>query len=272
MVVHLHGGAGIRLFMLDKSSWRRRVNEFFLRRLGGVIVLGRRQLDVFANSVAREKVHIVPNFAEDYLFADELTIRNKFQNPQPLRLLFLSNMLPGKGHLELIDAFLSLDDTTKKNLVIDFAGGFESDEQKNAFLGKIEGVTQFRYHGTVRGDRKKELLHSAHVFCLPTYYPYEGQPISILEAFASGCVVITTDHSGILDVFADQINGYEVKKASAPDLKRAIEAVVANREGLHAIAVTNRESADRNYRTAIYNSRLLDIVDSLASAPPHRDA
>ena len=71
------------------------------------------------------------------------------------------------------------------------------------------------------GEKKRRLFAEAHVFCLPTYYSYyEGQPISILEAYASGCVVITTDHGGICDIFKDKINGFRVEKRSCLSIKK----------------------------------------------------
>src|SRR5438309_10194867 len=40
MVIHLHGGAGMKRIMLGKGTVLRRLNAFFLRRVGAVIVLG----------------------------------------------------------------------------------------------------------------------------------------------------------------------------------------------------------------------------------------
>ncbi len=68
------------------------------------------------------------------------------------------------------------------------------------------------------GDGRRDYLREAHVFCLPSYYPFEGQPVSILEAYASGCVVVTTDQGGIRDVFREGENGLWVAKASVDDL------------------------------------------------------
>jgi glycosyltransferase involved in cell wall biosynthesis len=117
-----------------------------------------------------------------------------------------------------------------------------------------------RYHGTVHGARKQELLREAHVFCLPTYYPYEGQPISILEAYASGCAVITTDHSGIFDIFADGVNGYAVPKQSPPQLRATLERCLAAPAALEAIAQQNLQTASQLYRTGRYARDLMDIM------------
>ena len=55
--------------------------------------------------------------------------------------------------------------------------------------------------------QKKELLKKCYIFALPTRYPNEGQPISILEAMGNGMFIITTDHAGIPDIVKDGVNG-----------------------------------------------------------------
>ena len=264
MVIHLHGGGGMREIMLSPWHPLRVPNEFFVRRLGGAIVLGARHVDIYGNALPPEKIHVVPNFAEEYLFADDDCVDRKFRNPKPLRILFLSNLLPGKGHQELVDAFLALSEHARNSILLDIAGGFDSERAKQAFLGRIEGVAQIRYHGTVSGDRKKQLFHEAHVFCLPTYYPYEGQPISILEAYASGCAVITTDHSGIRDVFTPGENGFEVATRSSAEVGAAIEAAAADTDRLHRIAKTNLRAAREKFRVATYGASLVRIVESVS--------
>jgi len=62
-----------------------------------------------------------------------------------------------------------------------------------------------------------------YIFCLPTYYPNEGQPISILEAMANGCAIVTTDHGGIKDVVTKE-NGIFVGKSNPCDLKNALQS------------------------------------------------
>ena len=266
MVIHLLGGASMRGIMLGEGRLLREMNAFFLKRLGGVVVEGETQAEIYRGTVPRGKIHVVHNFAEDSLFTSAERIDSKFLRPSPLRVLFLSNLLPGKGHEELVEAFFALDEKTKASIEIDFAGGFESEDQRDKFLERVAGVEKIRYHGTVAGEGKRDLFDQAHVFCLPTYYAYEGQPISILEAYASGCAVITTDHSGIRDVFRAEVNGFEVATRSVAALRGAIERAVAQPECLHRIAITNLTTAFQRYRTANYGKALVKIVELVAGS------
>jgi glycosyltransferase involved in cell wall biosynthesis len=262
-VIHLHGGAGMREIVFGSPTLRA-VNRFFLTRLGGVIVLGDSHRQIYRGIVPDARIHVVPNFAEDELFTTAENIDAKFDRPGGLRMLFLSNLLPGKGHEELVDAFLSLDDGTKTSIRLDFAGAFESDRQKDRFLARITGDNRVRYHGIVSGERKRALFDQAHVFCLPTYYPYEGQPISLLEAYASGCAVVTTDHSGIPDIFQDGVNGLQVAKRSVADLRSTLRRVVAEPERLRQMAKTNLATASVAYRAAEYRRAVARIIEAVA--------
>lgn len=266
VIIHLHGGAGLRHILRGRRTLRRSINEFFLRRLGGAIVLGQAHRYVFENAVSGDRIHIVPNFAEPFLLTNEEDIRRKFENTKPLRILFLSNLLPGKGHQELLDAFMAVSEDVRERITIDFAGGFESKTDEAKFIGRLKHVPSIRYHGIVRGAEKKRLLHRAHVLCLPTYYPYEGQPISILEAYASGCAVITTDHSGIRDVFADRINGHQVQKQSANDLRATLERLIDGEGELLNMALTNLREATIKYQVATYNRALVTIFRNIAAS------
>lgn len=268
MAVHLHGGAGMRELLRPGNRWLRALNGFFLRRIGAVIVLGKRHVDMFDGLVEPERIHIVPNFAEDPLFIDEQAIRAKFSQTSPLRLLFLSNLLPSKGHSELVEAYRSLDAKDRDRVRVDFAGGVPSDEARAVFVRSIGDFPQLRYHGVVHGAQKLALFHDAHLFCLPTYYPYEGQPISILEAYAAGCAVLTTDHSGILDVFDAQRSGFCVAKRSVAAIRLAIEQALIDPTRLLPMALHNRTEAGKEYRTDRYNARLIYILDALRPWQP----
>ena len=284
LLLHLHGGAGMRELLLEQTGLQRRLNEWLLPRVGGVVVLGPRLVPIYAKTISAERIHVVPNFAPDAIFLPSVDIQWKFLTTEPLRVLYLSNLLPGKGYLELLAALTQLPTADLDRLRIDFAGGFESASDELAFRAAIAPFKQIRYHGVVHGAEKIRLFHEAHVFCLPTYYAFEGQPISILEAYAAGCAVVTTDHSGIRDVFTPEENGYEVVPRSESSIAHALQRALSEPQKLSAIALHNHATAASNYRAESFCARLLDLCEgargatrfpSIASsassigAPPH---
>jgi glycosyltransferase involved in cell wall biosynthesis len=94
----------------------------------------------------------------------------------------------------------------------------------------------------------------------------EGQPISILEAYASGCVVITTGQAGIRDIFTDGINGYEVQPDDQQSIKLMIEKVRTSSADLVSIAYHNRQTALTNYRTDVFTRCVENVLVSSQSA------
>lgn len=258
MTIHLHGGAGLReLFARRPILFK--INGFFIRRLGAVIVLGERHRPIFSGIVADNRLHVVHNFAQDEMFSNSTAIERKFSVARPLRVLFLSNLLPGKGHDELLDAFYMLKQAEQGQIRLDFAGGFESQEQEAAFRARARHDS-IRVLGPAYGERKRVLFAAAHIFCLPTYYPYEGQPISILEAYASGCAVITTDHSGIFDVFNDGDNGFAVAKRSPEAIAAALRRALSSIDDLQRIGLNNAREARIKYRATDYNAAVIDVL------------
>jgi glycosyltransferase involved in cell wall biosynthesis len=250
--LHLHGGAGMLNLLADRMSWIGRLNAFFLRRVAGVIVLGERLTTIFDGYVAQERIHVVKNFAADTLLLGTDQIIQKWADTSVLRVLFLSNLLPGKGHEELLQACQNLSPAIASRFRFDFAGGFESKIDEVRFKSAVVDLSGVTYHGIVHGEAKRSLLAHAHIFCLPTFYPYEGQPISILEAYASGCVVFTTNHSGIFDIFTPGKNGWEVQPRDPASIRAALEALAVAPADAEMLALLNRKEVDLLYTREVH--------------------
>ena len=261
MFVHLHGGTiGRELF--DRHSFWRKVNGWFVKRLAGVIISGPAHRDIFSGMIDRARIHMVPNSAEDEIFVSEQDVERKFALVPPLRVLYLSAMTPEKGYLDLVDAWLALGEDMRSQIHVDLAGRFDSEADRVAFQGRITGLDGVTYHGLVSSADKRRLFAHAHVFCLPTTM-FEGQPISILEAYASGCVVITTGQHGIRDVFADGVNGFEVPERSGTSIAAAMTEAVKDIGRLRQMAIANRRTAWERYRTTTFTGALARILEGV---------
>lgn len=258
MYIHLHGGS-IKRLLWDRHPMLFYVNRMFIRRLGGALVSGQSHLGIFDGLLPANRVHIVPNFAEDYLFSTESEILHKFSHTDPLRILYLSNFIPKKGYNDIVDAFLGLDDSLKQKLRVDFAGKFDTGSQEAVFLARIGDVEQLQYHGIVDNAKKRHLFVQAHAFCLPTAL-FEGQPIAILEAYAAGCVVVTTGQSGIRDVFTDGIDGFEIEPMAPPSIAAVFARMIDRREHLVQVALSNNRIARDKYRMASHTAAVRRIM------------
>lgn len=262
IVLHMLGGSGMRK-ILSGSGLISRVNSYFMKKMKGVIVEGERSVDIFHSNFNKDKIRVVPNFFEDYLHVTQREIEKKFENMESLNVLYLSNLLPGKGYVELLEGYALLPDDLKKNISLSFVGGFSSSENKQRFLRDVANVGGVEYIGEfIDGEDKRKLYLQSHIFCLPTYYPYEGQPISILEAYATGCVVVTTPHAGIPDIFIDGKNGFFVQPRSARDICRIFQKISQEKSHIKNIAIQNADEAFSNYRSIVYRQKILSIFDN----------
>lgn len=207
VVVHLFGGSGLKRFLAAERSPLRRAYVRTLADVGAILVEGEMQRRMLQAAIPGPPVVVVNNYADPALRASEEELARKRASRVPLRVLFLSNMLPGKGHIELLRACVLLQRTHAGRIHVDFAGRAPTGPDAREFDRLVRSLPDVTYHGSVHAEQRRDLFVGAHVFCLPTYYAYEGQPFSILEAYGAGACVITTAHAGIPDIFADGING-----------------------------------------------------------------
>jgi glycosyltransferase involved in cell wall biosynthesis len=90
------------------------------------------------------------------------------------------------------------------SLRLHVAGTFVSPAEMAEFerLVKLSGRADgIQYFGFVSGERKNQLLREADVFCFPTYYVNENQPVNLIEAMAFGLPILTTRWRSIPELF-----------------------------------------------------------------------
>jgi glycosyltransferase involved in cell wall biosynthesis len=264
VVLHLHGGAGMKLILNNKKSFLFLLNLFFLKKINKIIVLGESLKSIYKDTVPDNRIFIVQNFALDncYLNLDEIYL--KYKSINVLNCLFLSNLIPGKGFMELIEAYKRLTPEIQEKISINIAGAVPDRETKMLLKSLQQIYPKFKYHGIVEGEVKKDLLKKSQLFLLPTYYAYEGQPISILEAYASGSTVATTYHSGIPDIFSANVNGYLLYEKNIDSiihvLNNALQDLLSG--NLLKFGLTNYKFADSNFRVSHFLNRMNETLNS----------
>ena len=216
-LIHLHGGYYRQLVDDNMASWQRKANYKTVKKLAGAIVLSKSLKKIFEGMMDDDKIFVVENCIDDQYLLTDQEIEKKlelFENKKVLHVLWLSNFIKSKGYplvLEMAKAEKErVEAGEKRRFHFDFAGKFFEDSEKEYFERYVKDnnlESYITYHGVVEGKKKRNLLKECYIFALPTRYPNEGQPISILEAMGNGMFIVTTDHAGIPDIVEDNING-----------------------------------------------------------------
>lgn len=221
---HIHGGYFRKMYD-SQSSFKQKLLNFFINKSAGMIVLGNSLKSIFEGILEEDKIYVCENGVQDDVVATEDEIKEKierYKNDTKKRVLYLSNLMEEKGILDLLKASEKFNND---EIEFNLAGAIEPSIKYKVedYLKKYPA--KIKYHGIVRGEQKKKILLENYIFILPSYD--EGQPISILEAYATGCAVITDEAvGGIKDIFKDNMNGIGIKNRDVEDIFNGIKNIV----------------------------------------------
>lgn len=235
-IIHVKSG-GYGLFYNQQCAVIQKFISWMINKINIIILLSDRLKDQFEFVTDNNKFIIIPNTVDGQLLETEIT-EKKLNNSTHLNLLFLSNLMYDKGYLEVLEACRILNENRVVHFYCYFCGEFvqtTSDLDQNnmrveslkaSFLNKIIEFQlggQVMYLGVIKGDEKVKVLQSSHLFVLPTRYPWEGQPVSILEAMAYGIPVIATSYRSIPDQVQDGVTGYLLNTADPAEIASRVE-------------------------------------------------
>jgi glycosyltransferase involved in cell wall biosynthesis len=144
-------------------------------------------------SVMPLPVHVTKGPASKTSFEDSI-----------LRILFLGRFVRSKGPQDLLNAMQAVMRDVPQGILVnvDLVGNMLFSDQElltelRAAAAELErdyrGSLTVTFRGNVDDDAKHELLQRADMFVLPTYH--EGFCVPIIEALASGCVVVAYENS-----------------------------------------------------------------------------
>lgn len=248
-VLHLHSA---RLYdnFVALSPAGRAVMAFFLKRAARVIVLGERIAEATARIVPPDRISVCANGVDDSLFVYDSAGPSQDDRT---RVLFLSNLMEAKGIFELFEAFRLLGE----GYTLALAGAVESEAVSEALERLVADCPgRVRYEGVVTGEAKRRLLRESDVLVLPSRN--EGQGIVILEAYATGCAVVTDPSvGGIGDIFRDGVNGVACDHLSPRSIAGAIKEAAAGKRRF----AENNLGESVKYSSGAFAARIKNILE-----------
>jgi len=258
LIIHIHGNYVGSEYNFLKGI-KKKLFKWLLSQTSKGIVLSESLSGNMSPFVHKSKIFVLYNFVEDFLFSDKKTIDRKLTQSKP-KIIFLSNLMEEKGIFDLLEALKILEEKGFE-YEAKIAGNLDTTHE-NKLQADIKTLKKTKYVGVVSGKNKKDLLLWSNIFILPTFYKMEGQPISILEAMATGNIVLTTRHAGIPDIFQNETNGYYVEKNNSNSIVEIIQSLDIQSDRFQTILRHNYVVAKKNYRLENFINNIIDIFEA----------
>lgn len=256
-VMHCRFGSIKELYENDSIVGRKfREN---IKLFDQVWVLDRRSLEFLQSqkSIAH-KIHLTPN---SIIVPSDCELEPKDYK----KLSFVGNVLPTKGIVELVTAIKGLGGA----MALTIAGPANPvilEHLKNV-AGEAWG-DYINYKGKLPNDEAVELVKQSDIIALPTYYPGEAFPISIIEAMSRGKLVISCPRAAIPDMLTDVDGnrcGVLVEPMSSDAIKNGLLWILNHKELSDEMCAKAYEKVKECYDTSVvyelYRGLFKELID-----------
>lgn len=270
IILHLHGGGFENLFS-PSSRLIKKLIYFNLKHSTNIIVLTENikyQFRYF-NTQITDKIIVIGNCLPVDITEPPAT-NKEIDLTRRIELLYLSSLMPSKGYLDIIQALIQMTEAERKYFHLNLCGNFidaiteckhviHDENTLLEYVNKLNLQKTITYYGELTGRKKIEIFKSSDVFILPTYYPWEGQPLSIIEAMAFSLPVITCKNNGISEMIINEFNGFFVKPRSPIEIKNVLLTFINKPKCYNILSKNARKQYEINYRRKKHLSKMFSL-------------
>lgn len=197
---------------------------------------------------------VVKNFFKPHFDSEVRNVLSRFAVQQTykkrINVLYLGGLMRQKGIEAIVDA-------SKKTQDFDFTFCGSGDSQIVKKFTELSNEGIISYKGVVTGQQKVDAFQEADIFVLPTFYPTEGVPLTIIEAMSYGLCVVTTRHNGIPETVGD--SAIFVEPNDPDSLLTVLNELNTNREMLLDYKKRSLERA-KIFSLAEFENTMFDIL------------
>jgi glycosyltransferase involved in cell wall biosynthesis len=118
--------------------------------------------------------------------------------PPPVNLLYAGKLSKAKGVDWLIKSLSFLKNNTNIPFHLYIAGSGTGSDYKECKKLALEMKDCITLCGALNHNELSDLMKKSHIFVLPSFF--EGLPLVLFEALASGCRVVSTDLPGAKEI------------------------------------------------------------------------
>lgn len=173
-----------------------------------------------------KNVVVMPNFKNlPILKPDELS----YTVEQPYKLCTFSRVMKKKGIEDAIAAVKAVNEKAG-HIVYKYDIYGQIDDGYKEEFEKLEKIfpPYVRYKGLVPYDKSVDVLKGYFVLLFPTQFYTEGIPGTIIDAYAAGVPVISSEWESFCDVVDDKVTGIGYEFSNNQELINTLENIAAD--------------------------------------------
>lgn len=249
------------------TSWKLWQSRFLSKKTRYSVGVSEGVTEVLRSQRLFSRIVAIPNGVDTDKFVrhSQNTIGQR-----PKDLIMVARFAKSKDQITLIQA-LGLLKAQGICPNLSFFGGGSSRYLKKvkelAARYSLESQVSFCTH-TPNVDQE---LAAHKIFVMSSFY--EGLNLSVLEAMASGCVVVGSDAVGVRELIRDGDDGFVFKIGDSERLANIIESILAAPENFQSFADKARLKAqqfyDKKYVNQAYQDLLLPLVTGRVNDENH---
>lgn len=202
-------------------------------------------------------VTYIPNGADRQQMVAPVTLEERGLVPGRF-VLFVGRMVPEKGVHLLVEAFRSLPDSIDAQLALTGPIWYET-EYHARLTSIIEGDERVKFVGRAEDDLLAELYSSCACFVLPS--DVEGMSLSLLEAMAFGCAIVTSSIPPNKNLIEDA--GLVFAAGNVDELRDRLVEVLTD-DDLAAMIKARAKERSKTFDWDVIADAWADVYDGLA--------
>lgn len=175
-------------------------------------------------------------------------------------VVFVSNLLPEKG----ADDFVELAARFSRDVDFLLYGAPGPAGYMAELTTSIAGLTNCDYLGTLPTQEKWRVLSEASALIFPSSYPYEAQPLTIIEAMACGTPVIGYDVGAVRELLEHAPSCVVVRQGGLDDVEGELMRLLGlgprQKEAQRQLL---REYASEHHSTSAYGRAWRRVVEEV---------
>ena len=178
---------------------------------------------------------------------------------KPVKIVSVARATEKKGLEYAIRAMAELNDDYHLSII----GGGALEKQLIALSEELGVTSRVTFYGAKSPSFVKSTLDDSDIFLLPSVTDsmgdMEGVPVALMEAMASGLIVISTFHSGIPELIDNEKSGFLVPEKDSSAISSAI-LKASSSDSLSTLRHEARKKVENEFNSQTLAKNLYDLV------------